>query len=393
MRRLASRIARLVPRGSLARRLVVRMMPAVLVLIFMDVVVTWYFTGTISLDEWLERDLFWAMLLSQLALVLIFGWVLISGIRSGLDNVNRLSHEIGQRSIDDLQPVDTAALSSEIAPLISHINDLLRRLDDAVQAQRRFVGHAAHQLRTPLTGLKLECELMLAGDLPADVRERAERIKSVNDRMIRLGQQLLVLARADSSTRPQDSFVRRDLSEWVRTTAAEWLPRTRAAGVTLELTAGDEPVWVDIDPILMEELLSNLIDNALRYGAGATAIRLQIGATPPSLTVEDDGPGMAPEEAEKVFEAFYRAPGALPGGSGLGLAIVREIARAHGAWWNLVSRPAFPGTRITVVFPGPRKGARLSRLEGWKGFSGTASNTEAEKNASAGKGGGIVRGR
>lgn len=362
-----SRLERLMPRGSLARHLVVRLMPAVLVLILMDVVVTWYFTGTMSIEEWLERDLFWAMLFSQLVLLLVFGWVLITGIRSGLDSVNRLSHELSQRSIDDLQPLDTDGLSSEIAPLITHINDLLKRLDDAVQAQRRFVGHAAHQLRTPLTGLKLECELMLAGNLPADVRERAERIKSVNDRMIRLGQQLLVLARADSSTRPQDSFVRSDLNEWVRNSAAEWVPRTRAAGLALEFTAADEPVWVDIDPILLEELLSNLIDNALRYGLGASAIRIQVSSNPPSLTVEDDGPGIKPEEAERVFEAFYRAPGSVAGGSGLGLAIVREIAHVHGGWWNLLSRPAFPGTRITVVFPGPRKGARLNRLEGWKG--------------------------
>lgn len=364
--KLHSLVARVAPRGSLARHLVLRLMPAVLVLVVMDVIITWYFTGTISLQEWLERDFFWAMLLSQLLLLLVFGWVLISGVRSGLQNVNRLSAEISQRSIDDLQPLDTTSLSSEIAPLITHINDLLLRLDDSVQAQRRFVGHAAHQLRTPLTGLRLECELMLAGKLPDDVRERAERIKSVNDRMIRLGQQLLVLARADSSIRPQDSFVRSDLCEWARNSAAEWVPRTRAAGMTLEMSAPDEPVWVDIDPLLMEELLSNLIDNSLRYGLAATLIRVHVGANPPTLTVEDNGPGVPPEEGERVFEAFYRSPGSVSGGSGLGLAIVREIARAHGAWWNLVSRPAFPGTRVTVVFPGPRKGARLDRAEGWR---------------------------
>ncbi|MFA7668321.1 MAG: ATP-binding protein [Burkholderiaceae bacterium] len=363
---LVKRFLRLIPRGSLARHLVLRLMPAVLVLILMDVIVTWYFTGTISLDEWLERDLFWAMLLSQLVLLAVFAWVLISGIRSGLDSVSRLSQEISQRSIDDLQPLDSSALSSEIAPLIAHINDLLHRLDDSVQAQRRFVGHAAHQLRTPLAGLKLECELMLAGHLPNEVRERAERIKSVTDRMIRLGQQLLVLARADSSTRPQDSFVRTDLCEWVRASAAEWIPRTRAAGMSLEMTAVEGPVWVDIDPILMEALLSNLIDNALRYGEGSSTICLHVGTNPPTLTVEDDGPGLSPEEAERVFEAFYRAPGSVTGGSGLGLAIVREIASSHGAWWNLVSRPAFPGTRVTVVFPGPRKGTRLNRQDGWR---------------------------
>lgn len=338
-------------------------MPAVVVLIVMDVIVTWYLTGTMSIQEWLERDLFWAMLLSQLVLLLVFAWVLISGIRSGLDSVSRLALEIGQRSIDDLQPLDTQALSTEIAPLVAHINDLLRRMDESVQAQRRFVGHAAHQLRTPLAGLKLECELMLAGDLPQDVRERAERIKSVTDRMIRLGQQLLVLARADSSTRPQDSFIRDDLGEWARTAAAEWLPAVRSAGLSLEMLAPEEPVWVDIDPVLLDELLGNLIDNAIRYGRGAKTIRVQVGANPPTLTVEDDGPGMAADEAQRVFEAFYRVPGSLSGGSGLGLAIVREIATAHGAWWNLLSRPAFAGTRITVVFPGPRKGARLTRQE------------------------------
>lgn len=357
-----NQLLRLVPRGSLARHLVVRLMPAVLVLIMMDVTVTWYFTGTISIEEWLDRDLFWAMLLSQLVLLFIFGWVLIRGIRSGLQSVNRLSMEISQRSIDDLQPLETQGLSSEIAPLVSHINGLLMRLDESVQAQRRFVGHAAHQLRTPLAGLKMECELMLAGDLPDDVRERAQRIKAVNDRMIRLGQQLLVLARADTSIRPQDSFIRCDLNAWVRDTAAEWVPKTRAAGVELEFIGTDEPIWVDIDPLLMEESLGNLIDNALRHAKGASIIRVQVGNNPPSLTVDDDGPGIPDTEAERVFEAFYRAPGAETGGSGLGLAIVREIAHAHGGWWNLQSRPAFQGTRVTVVFPGPRKGTRLNRL-------------------------------
>lgn len=232
-----------------------------------------------------------------------------------------------------------------------------------MQAQKRFIGHAAHQIRTPLTGLKLELELMLTRPLPDDVRERAERIKSVTDRMIRLGQQLLVLARADSSTRPQDSFLRVDLCEWVRVSGAEWIPAARGQHVEIQLIAPDEPVWVDVDSLLLEELLSNLIDNALRYGVGATTIKLQVAANPPSLSVEDNGPGIDPDDSERVFEAFYRSPRANAEGSGLGLAIVREIARAHGAWWNLSSRPEFPGTRITVVFPGPRIGAKLSRQE------------------------------
>lgn len=352
------------PQGSLARHLVLRLFPAVIVLVVLDLSATWVMTRKINFDAWLLRDIFWTMIFSQILLVTIFAWVLISGVRSGLASINRLSHEISQRSVDDLQPLDTAGLPTEVAPLVTHFNDLLLRLDDSMQAQKRFIGHAAHQLRTPLTGLKLESELMLTRNLPDDVRERAERIKSVSDRMIRLGQQLLVLAKADSSTRrPQDSFVRMDLCEWVRVSGAEWIPAARARHVELELIAPEDPVWVDVDTLLLEELLSNLIDNALRYGVGASIIKLRVGANPPSLAVEDNGPGIDPDDAKRVFEAFYRSPRANAGGSGLGLAIVREIARAHGAWWSLISRPDFLGTRITVVFPGPRIGAKLTRQE------------------------------
>ena len=131
--------------------------------------------------------------------------------------------------------------------------------------------------------------------------------------------------------------------------------RAREARHELDLVAPDTPIWIDADPLLLAELLGNLIDNALRYGNETGRIVLIVGANPPSLTVEDDGPGIPPEERDRVFEAFYRSPTATAGGSGLGLAIVREIAHAHGAWWRLTSRPDFPGTRLSVVFPGPAR--------------------------------------
>ena len=332
-----------------------------MVLVVIDIIVTWIMTRRIDMSEWVLRDIFWTMLAGQLILVALFAWVLVVGVRSGLKSVNRLAEDIRQRSIDDLTPLRDDGLTTEIAPVVRHINDLLVRLNDSLQAQKRFIGHAAHQLRTPLTGLKLESELMLGQDLPPDVRIRAERIKDVTDRMIRLGQQLLVLARADASSQLRDSFQRLDLADWVRESGAEWVPVARRHHIDLHLQAPEEPVWVDADPLLLEELLGNLIDNALRYGRGATQVRISVGQTPPSLAVEDNGPGMAPEDQERAFEAFYRSPGAGQKGSGLGLAIVREIAAAHGAWWGLSSRPKFPGTRINIVFPGPRMGARLSR--------------------------------
>ncbi len=354
---------RLMPQDSLARRLVRRLLPAFFILVAIDLLATWFMTGVIRPQPWLLRDLFWVMLLTQGLLVVLFVWVLISGIRHELTSVNQLANQIRQRSIEDLQPLDLAGLPSEIAPLVLHFNDLLLRLDDSVQAQRRFIGHAAHQLRTPLAGLKLESELMLAQTLSDDIRVRAMRIKTVSDHMIRMGQQLLVLARADHASRPQDSFERLDLCEWMRQTGANWLDRARERGVAIQLSAPDEPVWVDGDPILLGELLGNLIDNALRYGCGSAGVHLRVMANPPSFSVEDDGPGIDTEDIERVFEAFYRAADARAGGAGLGLAIVREIARAHGAWWKITSRPAFSGTRVTLSFPGPRRGACLTRVE------------------------------
>src|SRR5690606_25361262 len=173
----------------------------------------------------------------------LFTWVLVSSVRASLRSINRLSNQIKRRSLDDLQPLDTRGLSTEIVPVVERVNDLLLRLDDSVQAQKRFIGHAAHQLRTPLSGLRLESELMLAKDVPDDVRRRAERIKTVTDRMIRLGEQLLVLARADASVHPHDTLQRLDLAEWVRMSGDEWVPRARQQTVELALLAPGDEVW------------------------------------------------------------------------------------------------------------------------------------------------------
>jgi len=347
------------PPGSLARRLVLRVFPAVLLLLLIDLLATWWVARQ-SPEDWHANQLFWMIAAGQIALLALFTWVLISGVHAGLHSITHLSEELKERSIEDLQALDTTGLPTEVAPLVLHVNELLGRLDDAVQAQKRFIGHAAHQLRTPLAGLRLESELMLARPLSDDARARAERIQTVTDRLIRMGQQLLVLARADDSARPRDSFVRTDLCEWVRTSGAQWIPAVRAQAVDMQLTAPEQAVWVDMDAVLMQELLSNLIDNALRYGRASGHIRLQVSANPPTLLVEDDGPGIAPDNARRVFDAFYRADNQASG-AGLGLAIVREIARAHGAWWGIISRPNFPGTRVSIVFPGPRIGADLSR--------------------------------
>ncbi|WP_300646922.1 HAMP domain-containing sensor histidine kinase [Paenalcaligenes sp.] len=349
-------------KNSLARHLMIRLFPPIALLVLLDLAVTWVLTSRMHLEDWLLRDIFWTMLLSQLLWVALFGWVLIAGLKSGLRAVERLGQDIQTQDPESLQPLSAADLPAELRPLVDQFNQLLVRLDQSVAAQKRFIAHAAHQLRTPLSALRLESELMLTKPLPEDLREQAQRIKQSTERMIRLGQQLLVLARADSAASPQDCFVRLDLCEWARTSGAEWLAATYQHGLRLELSAPEQPVWVDADPLLLDELLGNLIDNALRYAQAQERITLRVSANPPTLSVEDDGVGIGLNQASQLFEAFYRGTDSSQSdGSGLGLAIVREIALAHGAGWNLISRPHFKGTRISVVFPGPRRGTGFRR--------------------------------
>lgn len=349
--------------NSLARHLLVRLLPPLLLLISLNLAMTWFVSHKLDIEEWQLRDIIWLMLFGQIALIVALVVVVLRSVRAGMQSVSELSEQIASRTPEDFGSMEVPGLPRELQVLVQHTNGLLDRISDTLAAQRRFVGHAAHQLKTPLAGLKLESELMLAKPLPEDIRQRAERIKNVTDRMIRMGKQLLILARVDPEVRPQDNFVLLDLCEWIRTVGADWLEPTKAAGISLQLEAPEQPVWVEGDPILLAEMLANLIDNALRYAKGADSIKLIVTSTPPTLSVEDNGVGIFAEEQERVFEAFYRSPEAQEGGSGLGLAIVREIARAHGAWWNLLSSPQLSGVRITVVFPGPRKGTLFKRLD------------------------------
>lgn len=348
--------------GSMAKLLILRLLPPIIALVLLDQTVTWAISDKLDSEEWQRQDIFWLMISGQILLIGLLVWVVIGVVNRSMASVEKLTEQIAQRSAQDLGQMELNDLPTEFNQLLTHTNALFARLNDTFEAQRGFVGHAAHQLKTPLAGLKLESELMLAQPLSPDIRERAERIKSVTDRMIRLGTQLLLLARMNPEGRPQDDFVLLDLSEWTRTCGAEWLERTQQRHIDLQLEAPEHPVWIEGDPILLRELLGNLIDNSMRYAKGATRIRLIVTETPPTLSVEDDGCGIRLTDQSRVFDAFYRASDALEGGSGLGLALVREIARAHGAWWNMVSIPQLSGVKTTILFPGLRKGAQLNRM-------------------------------
>ena len=258
--------------------------------------------------------------------------------------------DVRRRAADSLQPLPDTGLPSEIAPLVSALNALLGRLQGSFDAQRAFVADAAHELRSPLTALKLQLDV-LRGARTAEEREEAQAALAAGvQRAHRLVEQLLALARAEPGG-AETAFERVDLAEVARQAIADALAPASVAGAELSLLA-PQPVPAQADAAALRMLLRNLIDNAIRY-AGPRA-QVQIGvdsaAGAARITVDDRGPGIPPAERDRVFARFYRRDGQSQTGSGLGLAIVRAIADRHGAALALGEAPG-GGLRVQLTLP------------------------------------------
>jgi len=283
------------------------------------------------------------------------------GLSRGLAPLQLLQQRIRARRPDDLSPIDPRAAPEEIAPLVDSFNDLLQRLRTNVDAQKRFIADAAHQMKTPLAGLRTQSELALRESNPDDQRRTLEQLAVGSQRAANLITQLLSLARTENLRR-NVALEPLDVVALCRTVVSEWVPiameRSIDLGFEAETDASGMDGVLDAQPILLRELLNNLIDNATRYtpAGGAVTVRLQRGQRVMWLEVEDTGPGVPEAERELVFERFHRVLGTQVDGSGLGLAIVREIAEQHGAAvWVESARPGLtpPGARFVVEFPLP----------------------------------------
>lgn len=279
------------------------------------------------------------------------------GVGRGLSPLERLRLEVGRRSDQDLSPVEARRVPREVRPLVDAINALLSRLDSALAAHRRFVANAAHQLRTPLAGLHTQAELALRESDPDAVRRSLEQLRQAAGRAGHLVGQLLSLARLEPDSGRSLQFEPLDLNELARDTTTRWVPQALARGIDLGFEGSGAPAEVQADRVLLEELLGNLIDNALRYTANGGEATVRVGLTPMGtvLKVEDNGAGIPEDERTKVLERFHRGSAASQSsGSGLGLAIVREIAVTHGADVLLEAGSEGRGTRVTVAFPSNR---------------------------------------
>lgn len=267
-----------------------------------------------------------------------------AGIRRGLQPLAELQRQMEGRRADALDPVQLQAAPPEVGALAGAVNELLGQVQHSLATQRRFISDAAHQLRTPLAGLKSQTELALAAvDAAAQpaLHQRLVRVHESAVRGARLVSQLLVLARAEPEAVAAQGWAVVDCNRLVSEAVAEWVPRALAAGCDLGADIAAEALQVQGVELLLREALVNLIDNAIRYaGPGATlTVRLRRVGEDLWLDVEDNGPGLPPALRERAFERFVR--GATTGeGCGLGLAIVREIAERHGGSAQLL--PAAP---------------------------------------------------
>lgn len=293
------------------------------------------------------------VLLPQFAIIplaVVLVWV---GLSRGIAPLNRLQRLLRRRRPSDLSPIASVGVPEEVRPLIVAFNDMMARLEENLVAQQRFIADAAHQMRTPLTGLRMQTDLALLEHDPEQIRLALERIAASAERAGHLINQLLALARAEATSERIYAVEPIDLNVLIRETAQDLFPRAFAKQIDLGVEGADWPQRVDGNPVLLRELAKNLIDNAIKYtprGGHVTARTYPRGETV-IFEVEDSGIGIPESERERVFERFYRVLGSGEDGSGLGLPIVREIAELHRGSVSLEPNPAGAGTLARVVFP------------------------------------------
>jgi two-component system sensor histidine kinase TctE len=302
-----------------------------------------------------ERILF--TLVVPLVVITVLAAVLVwYGVRSGLAPLSDLASALARRDSSDLRPVASDRVPGEVRPAVEAFNNLMTRVDAAQLAQQRFLSEAAHQLRTPLAGLSAQLDrALLAQDYDA-LKPALVHLRGSSRRVTRLVNQLLTIARAEPAGDPKRDFAEFDLAALVQEICREWVPDAIANGVDLGFAGDPGPVKVLGHEPLVGEMLNNLIDNALRYGARAgQSVTVRLTRDPqPELAVEDEGPGVPAEERARVFDRFHRVSGSAAGGSGLGLAIVREIARSHDAEAWVEAGADGRGAVFRVRFP-PQK--------------------------------------
>jgi len=304
----------------------------------------------------LANDIIKGVILPQfviLPLAIVLVWF---GLSRGLAPLHALQQHIRGRRPDDLSPLEAAQAPAEIAPLVASFNDLLTRLEQNMAIQKRFIADAAHQMKTPLAGLRMQAELASRQTVSAEVRWSLEQIATSSEQAARLVTQLLSMARAENRVTGL-ALEAVELVALARQATQDWVLPALAKQMDLGFEAETPAAVIIGNPLMLREMLINLIDNAIRYtpNAGRITVRVHADADTAGIDVEDTGLGIPIHEREHVLERFYRILGRDGEGSGLGLAIVREIVNMHDGRLEILDHvyqetPPRAGTLIRLTF-------------------------------------------
>ena len=301
----------------------------------------------------LSRRLLYDSLIRQGLLIAFAGLLLWFGLRHALRPLTDLRDGIARRAPSDITAVDESGVQSEVRPLIQALNQHADRIDKMIAARVKFVADAAHQFRTRLTILRTRMEYAARYEEPGELHGAVTEAHALIDQTSHLVNQLLVLAHAEAKVIPGSDDEMADLAAVVHAVTLEWVPEARAKEIALAFEGVDRGQDTLGNTLLLRELFSNLLDNAIRYTqrGGAVTARVLPEADWIEVEIEDNGPGIPEAERARVFERFYRAPDSSGDGSGLGLAIAWEICRSHDATIDILSPEGGSGVIVRVRVP------------------------------------------
>ena len=305
----------------------------------------------------MANEILFSMLVPQLIIIVLVSGLLFFGIKRGLQPINKLKTDLSQRNINDLSPIDNSKVPTELRPLLNAFNDLLARVGGAISKEQRFIADAAHQLKTPLAGLKTQAELALRETEPSKVAHALTQINQASGNLAHMVNQLLVLSKAEPDGATFLAFAPVDLRLLAQEVTGDWVAVALQKKLDLgfestEFSASRQTAMVNGNAQLLRELMNNLIDNAIRYTAAGGKITVGIRQENETTLfyVQDSGIGITKENQALVFERFYRVLGTQQEGCGLGLAIVQEIAERHVATVSVASEGEEKGTLFLVRF-------------------------------------------
>jgi len=300
----------------------------------------------------LAQKLLLGIALPQVGLILLAGLIVWLGVARGLAPLEQLRRAVQARSHLDTSTIHAHDVPGEVHPLVVAVNDLMGRLGGVLDFQARFIADTAHQLRTPVAGLKAHIEVALREKTLHETRASLAHLYTSAERLARLVGQLLSLARNEPHSARTENFTALDFNKLTLDATTEWVTHAYKKKIDLGFEGAEREVMVRGDATRLTELINNLVDNAIRYTppGGRVTVRVRPELNP-QLVVSDDGPRIPVEERERVFERFHRLLGTHAEGSGLGLAIVRDIASLHEAQIELKDDVDGVGNTFIVTFP------------------------------------------